>query len=62
VTTKAFDEGTEGAFVALCEAKAFVVDGVGVAVAGIFFFTYAWAFEGVGGHHMKTPSHGGTRA
>jgi cytochrome c oxidase subunit 1 len=35
---------------------------VGIAVAGIFFFTYAWAFEGVGGHHMKAPGYGGKRA
>jgi hypothetical protein len=25
---------------------------VGIAVAMIFFFTYAWALEGVGGHHL----------
>ena len=31
---------------------------VGIAVVGIFFFTYAWAFEGVGGHHMRAGGHG----
>jgi hypothetical protein len=31
---------------------------VGVAVAAIFFGTYGWALEGVGGHHMKAGGHG----
>jgi cytochrome c oxidase subunit I len=33
---------------------------VGLAVVAMFFFTYAWALEGVGGHHLPAggPKHG----